>query len=802
MDIVIPLGGKGKRFSEDPSFAGKPKPLIDVLGKPMIFYTLDCVIRYMHDDDLIYILYDPAMSGFVELMYAKYPSVKLIPLPYESRGAADTVHMCLEKSERPMLLVDCDTFYTCDLLKQCRKCVGHNAVFFFEDDSDGSLPMFSYVDKQGDKISDIREKVRISTHACSGAYFFDSRSLFLEYAYRVIQDGTTFNGEYYTSCVIHEMLKNDEEFRALSLDPGTYYMLGTPRQVLDFSERTFAFLFDLDGTLISSDHVYHAVWSEIMRPYHVDISFEMFCKYIQGRSDKTALQSLIPNAYEDLLPVLSSRKDALFCEYIEKSSLIHGSLEYLRQVKKSAHKIFIVTNCNRKAATRLLELYGFMELIDGLIVGGECEEPKPSPHPYLSAISLSRIPIERCIVFEDSETGIASARAAGVPNIITIGGQTHPNFSNLLCDFDAVFKKEEECEYMCKVLKRCVSEVSDVYVYREKMTGGFVADVFRVKLMFGDQIIPAVVKSKSKTNRTDKNGLLTMAEKLSLYDREQYFYEKVHAYALQSIRVPRYLGTVFDPDTYETIGVLLEDMNHRKNVEMKVDLNTKPIETTLRIVDRLAKMHASFFGKGHMFPSLMKNDDTTLHPFMSNYVRQNWEAFEERWKDLLSESQLECGRGIARMFADIQSFLTHGCKLTLCHGDVKSANMFLVADEPYFIDWQYMCMGSGTQDLAFFMIESFEAPLMCNWESMITKHYLLKLNEYGMNMTESEFRDEFTCACCFFPFFVSVWFGVSDEKDLVDVNFPFFFIQRYFSFLERHVSTDALVRICFNRTYI
>jgi hypothetical protein len=35
----------------------------------------------------------------------------------------------------------------------------------------------------------------------------------------------------------------------------------------------------------------------------------------------------------------------------------------------------------------------------------------------------------------------------------------------------------------------------------------------------------------------------------------------------------------------------------------------------------------------------------------------------------------------------------------------------------------------------------------------------------------------------YFPFFVAIWFGTVDEDELIDKNFPFFFIQRLFNFL-------------------
>ena len=53
MNIIIPIGGKGERF-KNKAYA-KPKPLIDIFEKPMIFYVLDNL--NINENDIIYIIY-------------------------------------------------------------------------------------------------------------------------------------------------------------------------------------------------------------------------------------------------------------------------------------------------------------------------------------------------------------------------------------------------------------------------------------------------------------------------------------------------------------------------------------------------------------------------------------------------------------------------------------------------------------------------------------------------------------------------------------------------------------------------
>jgi hypothetical protein len=130
---------------------------------------------------------------------------------------------------------------------------------------------------------------------------------------------------------------------------------------------------------------------------------------------------------------------------------------------------------------------------------------------------------------------------------------------------------------------------------------------------------------------------------------------------------------------------------------------------------------------------------------------------------------------------------------------VKSANIFFKKGEskrdsyePYFIDWQYIACGKGVQDIVFFIIESLNSDTACSWGELLKTYYYLKLRENGVvDYDISEYDKDFCAAVCYFPFFVCMWFGTTPDEDLIDKNFPFFFIQKYTRFADLH--HDALI---------
>ena len=64
MNIIIPLGDYGKEFKEEGYI--KTKPLINILGKEMIFHVLDSI--KLQENDKLYIIYKSDLDRWIESM--------------------------------------------------------------------------------------------------------------------------------------------------------------------------------------------------------------------------------------------------------------------------------------------------------------------------------------------------------------------------------------------------------------------------------------------------------------------------------------------------------------------------------------------------------------------------------------------------------------------------------------------------------------------------------------------------------------------------------------------------------------
>jgi len=794
MNIIIPLGGKGDRFKTNGY--KEPKPLIKVFDKPMIFYVLDN-LKLVNSDKVFIIYYNVDKELFETTIHNKYPYVHLIELKEQTKGASETICKGLQcvksiSANKKCVLLDCDTFYTEDVLSMYRS-INSNAIFYTTNTEPN--PIYSYIklNTEGNVI-EIAEKNKISNNANTGIYCFNDIDVLFEYSKKVVTENITFKNECYTSCIIDQMIKNDFIFTGLKLEHQYVFNLGTPIQVQEYINSTFSFLFDLDGTLIISETIYYDIWKEILLEFNIELSNELFNRVISGNSDETVLHTLL-NKKNITINELSNKKDDLFIKNIDSVLVIEGAIEFIKEIKRNGHKTAIVTNCNRKVTEYILDYFNLSDLIDVIVIGCECANPKPYPDPYKKAIEMLNNTNNRSFIFEDSKTGLLSATSV-VPKCI-VGIETIYSHKELLnyganitiknyigLQLTTIINNEN---FHIQLLKNMINkslvlfDIKNIEINSNKLKGGFISDVVQVDITTNNNSsISTVLKMENK----NESFLSTMSNHLDLYNREYYFYDVISKYV--PIKYPKSYGLIKNDD-FDNIGVLLENLN-KPDFILNIDLNKEKINTSLTIIDNIALLHSSFWNKkiDNHFKELKKNNAGLFD--WSLFVSSKWDVFKNRWSNIITPSQLKIAEFIVKNFSNIQDNLSD-TNLTLCHGDVKSANIFykkLGKDlyEPYFIDWQYITLGKGVQDLVFFMIESFDIERMRIYKKIFKDYYYVKLLENGIKYDRQDFECDFKNASYYFPFFVAIWFGTLSEDELIDKLFPLHFIKKLFSFYE------------------
>ncbi|MEN3930700.1 HAD-IA family hydrolase [Microvirga sp. W0021] len=175
-----------------------------------------------------------------------------------------------------------------------------------------------------------------------------------------------------------------------------------------------ALLFDLDGTLVDTDPVHLAVFAEILAPlgHHVDDAF--FRKYISGGRNEEILPRFFPELDEDEIRRRGDAKEARFRELASQVAPVEGVYEVIAWARQQGLSVGLVTNAPRENVDFVLPVLKLEDAFDIQILGSEMEKGKPDPAPYKAALEAFAINADEAIVFEDSKTGIISAKGAGI----------------------------------------------------------------------------------------------------------------------------------------------------------------------------------------------------------------------------------------------------------------------------------------------------------------------------------------------------------------------------------------------------
>ena len=804
MNVIIPIGGKGERFKNKGHIV--PKPLIEVFEKEMILHVLDNLT--LEKEDRVFIIY--YMGNLNEFNFetiankSKHTSIHFIKIDKQTRGASETIMIGLNQIKhmtpnKKCMLLDCDAFYTENVISMYRN-VDANAVFYTLNQE--PTPIYSYItlDKD-DVVVDIKEKFKISDNANTGIYCFNDIDELHHYSKFIVDNNIAFNGECYTSCIIDAMVKDNKPFKGIQLNPECVFNLGTPEQLDAYVRGAHLFLFDLDGTLVLTDDIYFDVWGKILKQYNLQLTPDIFKNYIAGHSDYSVARHLLSDDSDTLISQMSKLKDELFLANINKIKIIDGAIDFLHKIKMMGHKIAIVTNCNRPVAEAILKHCNVINLVDTVVVGNECQRSKPYADPYLKAMKFFNSNNKKAIIFEDSKTGIQSGKTS-FPKCL-VGIETMYSSTELLnCgvnltinnyvnfDLNLIF---QHTNMNMEIIKTQIKQsfpnlkITHIEILNEKLKGGFISDVIGLKIHTDDKCMDCVLKLENK----NETFLSKMATDLGVYEREYYFYNDLSRHV--PVKMPDFYGLVKD-ENLANIGILMSNLVNL-NYKLNIDLNNEKINTSLIIIDRLAQMHSRFWNKDLQthFKELKKHNDPMFNPKWDNFIKSNWDKFKMKWKSILTETHMNAAQLIVDNFQNTQNMLSDK-NLTLCHGDVKSANIFYkpidndasLTYEPYFIDWQYISIGKGVQDLVFFMIESFEIEKMNIYKTILKNYYYVKLIENGVqNYTVEDYEKDFKNASHYFPFFVAIWFGTVNDDELIDKNFPFFFVKKYFNFISQ-----------------
>ena len=186
-----------------------------------------------------------------------------------------------------------------------------------------------------------------------------------------------------------------------------------------------AVVFDLDGVLVDSDHIWHEVreglarerggrWTDRSEPDMMGMSSTEWSQYLH---DVVGL----PEAPQELNDEVVRR---MLARYRAELPLMDGGAEAVQHLAES-FRLAVASSSNRELIDGVLAAAGLAVHFEVTVSSEEVARGKPSPDVYLEAARRLGLDPVSCVAIEDSANGVRAAHAAGM-RVIAIPNRRYP----------------------------------------------------------------------------------------------------------------------------------------------------------------------------------------------------------------------------------------------------------------------------------------------------------------------------------------------------------------------------------------
>lgn len=204
-----------------------------------------------------------------------------------------------------------------------------------------------------------------------------------------------------------------------------------------------AVIFDLDGTLIATEQLKARAYARAaieLCPYEIDEEdvYQAYADYVGG-SRKEVAQGLVKRfnlddqagqrleefSASEPWQVFTRLRLRMLDQMLEDQDVLRNHqrgepLKLLKTIRAQGCQAALATMSHCDQASRVLKALGLQEAFDFIATLEDVDAPKPDPEIYHLVADALQVPIQDCLILEDSPSGVRAGLSAGA-HVIAIG---------------------------------------------------------------------------------------------------------------------------------------------------------------------------------------------------------------------------------------------------------------------------------------------------------------------------------------------------------------------------------------------
>lgn len=175
-----------------------------------------------------------------------------------------------------------------------------------------------------------------------------------------------------------------------------------------------AVIFDFDGTLVDTMPLHFEAYRRTFAEVGLELAPADFYANIGGTARETIPKFLRGRNCPRTVAELHARKQALAQELLASEELVVLATATLLPLFHQRMPIALASSGSRSGIDVVLDRLAWRRYFDVVLTGEDVTRGKPAPEIFMRAAERLRVAPAACTVFEDTDDGVAAARAAGM----------------------------------------------------------------------------------------------------------------------------------------------------------------------------------------------------------------------------------------------------------------------------------------------------------------------------------------------------------------------------------------------------
>ena len=186
-----------------------------------------------------------------------------------------------------------------------------------------------------------------------------------------------------------------------------------------------AVVFDFNGTLSDDEPVLCDIFMHLFAEHGKPMSAQEYFDRLAGLSDPEIVRTWLGNDHPDVQAVIDERVRR-YRAAVADGSTVH---DHVREAIRYAAERVPLAICSGAAQAEIepvVAAAGLAPCFRTIVSSDDVAHGKPDPEGYVKALGILGVDAADALVFEDTEAGIGSARAAGVARVLAMRGTLEP----------------------------------------------------------------------------------------------------------------------------------------------------------------------------------------------------------------------------------------------------------------------------------------------------------------------------------------------------------------------------------------